>query len=120
MVCRRMDDAEKRELKRQILNTAFEWPDGQQRLIADRTLRTWLTRHRLYGFDGLMRMESRSAGTCHAIPENVLDAAVKLRSELRTRSVRGILSVLRSQGLDVSNISHSTLNFHLNRLGAAP
>ena len=118
LVCRRMDDAEKRELKRQILNTVFEWPDGESRVIADRTLRTWLSRHALYGFDGLLRMESRAAGTCTAISEDVLDAAVKLRCELRTRSVKGILSVLRAQGFDVSNISRSTLNFHLNRQGA--
>jgi len=118
LVCRRMDDAEKKELRRNILNTVFEWPDGNQKLIAERTLRTWLARHRLYGFDGLMRMKSRTAGTCHAIPADVLDAAVKLRCELRTRSTRGILSVLRAQGFNVKNISRSTLNFHLNRLGA--
>ena len=65
-----------------------------------------------------MRMESRATGKCEVIPEHVLDAAVALRRELRSRSVKGILSILRSQGLDVSKISRSTLNFHLNRLGA--
>lgn len=118
LVCRRMDDAEKREMKRQILSTVFEWPDRKQRLVADRTLRTWLARHRLYGLDGLMRMESRAAGACHAIAEDVLEAAVKLRLELRSRSVKGILSILRAQGFSVNKISHSTLNFHLNRQGA--
>lgn len=118
LVCRRVDDAEKRELKRKILQTVFETPDGQQKGVAERTLRSWLSRYELYGFDGLMRMKSRAAGTYRAIPEDVLNAAVELRCELRSRSVRGILSVLRAQGFDVSAISHSTLNFHLNRLGA--
>ncbi len=118
LVCRRMDDAEKREMKQQILRTACDWPDGQQKLVAERTLRTWLSRYRLYGFDGLMRMESRTAGTCRAIPADALEAAVKLRTELPSRSARGILSVLRAQGFDVNKISRSTLNFHLNRLGA--
>jgi putative transposase len=113
-----MDDAERRELMRQILNTSFECPDGEQKRFAERTLRTWLAKYRIYGFDGLMRAESRLAGSCTAIPGPVLDAAVKLRQELRTRSARGILSVLRAQGFDVTDVAESTLNFHLNRLGA--
>jgi hypothetical protein len=63
-------------------------------------------------------MESRAAGSCDAISEEILNAAEELRREVRSRSIRGILSVLRAKGFDVSNISPSTLNFHLNRRGA--
>jgi putative transposase len=118
LVCRRLDEAQRREEKRKILQTAFTTPLGEQRQVADRTLRTWITRYNLYGYEGLLRMESRTRGKCEAIPEDVLDAAEELRLELRSRSIRGILAVLRTKGLDVSKISPSTLNFHLNRRGA--
>ena len=118
LVCRRLDDTERREEKLRILQTPVTTPDGKQKLVADRTLRSWLSRYKLYGLEGLMRTEPRSAGTCEAIPQPILEAAVDLRRELRSRSVRGILSVLRSQGFDTSKIARSTLNFHLNRLGA--
>lgn len=118
LVCRRMDEAQRREERRRIVATAFLTPLGEQKLVAERTLRSWVARYNLYGFDGLLRMESRAAGTCEAIPEQVLKTAVELRTELRSRSIRGILSVLRAQGFDVTGIAPSTLNFHLNRLGA--
>lgn len=119
LVCRRMDDAQVREEKRKILQTSFTTPLGQQKLVAERTLNSWIARYKLYGLDGLMRSASQLEGTCQAIPANVLEAAVGLRSELRSRSIKGILSVLRAQGFDVNNISRSTMNFHLNRLGVS-
>ncbi len=118
LVCRRMDDAQRREERRRILQTSFTTPIGEHGPVSERSLRRWLSRYNLYGMDGLMRMESQLAGKCDAIPEDLLNAAVELRRELRSRSIRGILSVLRAQGFDVSKISASTLNFHLNRLGA--
>ena len=118
LVCRRLDDAQRREEKQRILKTAFTTPVGDSKFVADRTLRSWLSRYNLYGFDGLMRVESRSAGRCEAIPEEILNAAVDLRLELRSRSIGGILAVLKAKGFDVGEISPSTLNFHLNRLGA--
>ncbi len=118
LVCRRLDEAQRREERHRILKTSFTTPIGDSKSVPDRTLRSWLSRYNLYGFDGLTRIESRSTGKCEAIPEDILNAAVELRLELRSRSVRCILSVLRAQGFDVSKISPSTLNFHLNRLGA--
>lgn len=118
LVCRRLDEAERRQLRSQILRTRFDAPDGTRKFIHERTLRAWVARYRLYGLDGLMRLPSAAKGTYRAIAGDVLTAAVGLRRELRTRSVRGILSVLRAKGLDVGKISKSTLNFHLNRLGA--
>ena len=119
LVCRRMDDAQRREEKRRILQTSFLTPIGVQKHIAERTLNSWIARYKLYGFDGLMRTASNLQGTCQAIPEEVLKAAVNLRTELPCRSVKGVLNVLRAQGFDVDKISRSTMNFHLNRLGAS-
>jgi putative transposase len=119
LVCRRLDEAQRREERLRILKTSFTTPIGESKLVAERTLRSWLSRYNLFGFDGLMRIKSRTAGTCEAIPLEILNAAVELRHEVRSRSVRGILSVLRAQGFDVEKISPSTLNFHLNRLGAS-
>lgn len=118
LVCRRLDDAQRREERRRILQTSFTTPIGEYKPVAERSLRRWLSRYKLYGLDGLMRMDSQLAGKCEAIPEDILNAAVELRRELRSRSIRTLLSVLRAQGFDVSKISSSTLNFQLNRLGA--
>jgi hypothetical protein len=118
LVCRRLDDTQRQEEKHRIIKTSFTTPIGDSKFVAERTLRSWLSRYKLYGFDGLLRAESRSAGKCEAIPEDVLNAAIELRLELRSRSVRCILSLLRAKGFDVSNVSQSTLNFHLNRAGA--
>jgi len=118
LVCRRLDEAERREIRRHILNTYFDAPDGERRLIAERTLRAWIARYRLHGFDGLKRIESRTAGAQSSIPEKLLQTAVDLRCELRSRSAKTILSILRAKGFDVSKVPRSTLNFQLNKRGA--
>ncbi len=118
LVCRRLDEAQRRETRRNVLQTAYTTPVGDTTYVAERTLRTWLSKYKLHGFDGLKRAPSKTAGKCDAIPEEILKAAADLRLELRTRSIRGILSVLQAQGFEVDKISPSTLNFHLNRLGA--
>jgi hypothetical protein len=118
LVCRRLDEAQRREEKQRILKIAFTTPVGDTKFVAERTLRSWVSRYNLHGLDGLLRVESRSAGKCDAIPEETLKAAAELRLELRSRSIRGILAILRAKGFDVENISPSTLNFQLNRLGA--
>lgn len=118
LVCRRLDEAERRSLKRQILSNYYRTPDGTEKLIAERTLRTWIVRYRQYGFDGLLRMRSRTAGRYYAIPEEIIDEAEKLRIERRDRSIRVILSLLKARGMNVEGVSKTTLNFHLNRRGA--
>ena len=118
LVCRRLEDCDRRQLKREILSTLHRSPDGVEKRVAERTLRSWLARYQLHGIDGLKRMTPPGKGTYRAIPGAVLDKAEELRRELPTRSIKTILSLMRAQNIDTSGIAKSTLNFHLNLRGA--
>ena len=114
LVCRRLEDEERRVLRRAILEKPHITPDGEEVFIAERTLRAWVAKYRLHGFDGLKRMTPRTKGEFRAIPEDVLDKAEHLRRERPARSVKTILSLLKADSIDISGISKSTLNYHLN------
>ena len=118
LVCRRLDDAQVRQLKKEILAQTFVTPDQKEKRVAERTLREWLARYRLYGFDGLVRLRRRDEGVRKAISNEIVSQAYHLRKELPTRSIKGILAHLRAQNIDVSNIAKNTLNRYLNVLGA--
>ena len=118
LVCRRLDNAERRQLKREILNQVFITPDEKTKRIAERTLREWIVRYGTYGFEGLVQLARRDKGKCRAIAAEVLNQAYLLRQELPSRSVRGILAHLRAGDIDVSKIAKTTLNRYLNNMGA--
>lgn len=118
LVCRKLDDDEYKALKAEILKQTFIRPDGIYWKVPQRTLNSWLQRHREGGFDALEDSSRATFGTNRAIPEEILVKAVELRREISSRSVKTILSLLSSQGYDVSCISRSTLNNQLNRRGA--
>jgi len=118
LVCRRLEECDRRQLKQQILSTLHRTPDGDEKRVAERTLRSWLARYRLHGIEGLKRITPATKRNYRAIPESVLDKAEELRRELPTRSIRTILSLLRAHGIDTRGVSKSTLNFHLNLRGA--
>lgn len=117
LVCRRLEECDRRQLKQKILFSLHHTPDGDERRVAERTLRSWIARYRLHGIDGLKRLTPATKRKYRAIPEPVLDKAEEFRRELPTRSIKTILSLLRAHGFDISGISKSTLNFHLNLRG---
>jgi transposase InsO family protein len=117
LVCRRLDDAERRQLKKEILNQVFITPDERTKQIAERTLREWVARYETYGFDGLVQLARRDKGTCRALSVEILNQAYMLREELPTRSVRGIIAHLRANNIDISKIAKTTLNRYLNNMG---
>lgn len=117
LVCRRLDVAQSRQLKLEILNQTFVTPDQKEKRIAERTLREWIARYRLHGFDGLMRLRRSDSGIRTAISADLVNQAYKLRQEMPTRSIKEVLAHLRAQKIDVSNIAKTTLNRYLNQLG---
>lgn len=118
LVCRRLDDAQLRQLKKEILSQTFVTPDEKEKRIAERTLREWIARYRMYGFDGLVRIRRNDSGVRKAISAELVGQAYTLRKELPTRSIKGVLAHLRAKNIDVSNIAKTTLNRYLNALGA--
>ena len=78
LVCRRLDDAERRQLKKEILNQVFITPDEKTKRIAERTLREWIVRYGTYGFEGLVQLARRDKGKCRAISAEVLNQAYSI------------------------------------------
>ena len=96
-------------IRKQILTTEWDYPDGSKKSVPDRTLRHWLRLYRKHGFEGLHDEHRSDRGTSKAIPVDVLDRAEHLRRENSCRSVRTIIKLLKADGLDVSQFSERTL-----------
>jgi transposase InsO family protein len=117
LVCRRLDEAEWQELRREVLSQVYVTPDGDERRFSERTIREWIARYRLHGLPGLRRMVRKDRGVLKALSVEVAGEAYRLREELRTRSISGILAHLRVKSIDADKISKTTLNRYLNNVG---
>lgn len=106
-------------LRREILLSEYEWPNGRRKPVEETTLRRWVRRYREGGFAGLIDSKRADSGTSRAIAAGVLLEAEKLRRELPTRSVATIISLLASAGHDTKALADTTLGRHLNRRGAS-
>jgi transposase InsO family protein len=115
----KLDGAEKARLRQEVLAKIYTTPDGKAWRIAGRTLRNWLNRYRRGQLEELANRPSKTRGQMKALDEIVLDEAKGLRERMRTRSIQDILMHLKfTSSIDISKISASTLNRHLNRVGA--
>jgi hypothetical protein len=118
-VCRRLDTEEQRRaLRKEILEQTYVTPDGRQKQIHKRTFQQWLWLHKKYGFEGLLDSQRSTRGRCRAIQSEILDRAELLRRQEPARSIKTILSILKAEGFDVTSVSKTTLNTHLNLRGA--
>jgi len=115
----KLDRAEKARLRQEILLTIYTTPDGDKWRISAGTLRNWLRRYSTGQLNELENRRNWTRGQMKALDEDVLETAKGLRERMRTRSIQDILMHLKfSSDIDVSRISASTLNRHLNRVGA--
>lgn len=109
-------------IRKQVLNRVYETPEGKSWQVAERTLRSWLKRHREGGFNGLFDGDRGTYGSNRALDEAILEAAMKLRKQEASLSIPQILDLLKySEGVDaavVGDISKATLNRQLNKRGA--
>jgi putative transposase len=104
-----LDDAEKRRIRREILDR-----EG----ISERTLRRYIAAYREKSYEGLLQKTRDDTGRIRAIPQDVLDRAAELRQELPERSVRRIIRILEGEGtVKKGEISRSTLSRHLLNMG---
>ena len=117
LVCGEYTKEEKELIRKGILAKAHLAPDGSRWQISQRTLRSWVRAYNASGLSGLYSKRRSTRNQFKAIPAEVLEAAVELRRELRTRSISQILHLLKMAGYDVTKVSKTTLNSHLNRLG---
>lgn len=81
-------------------------------------MRKWVAAYGKFGLSGLYTSQRNTRGCYSAIDGDLLAKAKDLREELPSRSIKQVLHLLSTQGLDVSKVSKTTLNDYLNRLGA--
>lgn len=104
-----LDGAEKRRIKREIL---------ERENICERTLRRYLAAYREKRYDGLKPKTRSDSGKLRAIPQEIVDRAAELKQELPERSVRRIIRILEGEGIvKKRGISRSTLSRHLLKMG---
>ena len=102
--------------RRRVLLTT-RTPDGLP-LLSARTLRRWLERYHTGGLEALYPRHCRDLGLVKTVTPDVLDAAIALKEELPTRSVRAILEILEQEGLLApGSVPRATLDRHLRRVG---
>ena len=110
-----LTEAEASAHRRALLATRT--PDGQPVLSA-RTLRRWLEAYHTGGLEALRPRHRRDRGLVKTVTPDVLDAAIALKEELPTRSVRAILEILEQEGLLAPGaVPRATLDRHLRRVG---
>lgn len=118
VVCGKYSKSHEALIRQAILAKKHLTPDGRYWQISERTLRNWTAQYKKDGLRGLYTKKRRTRGRFKAIEAEFLAAAEKLRREVRSRSVKQIMHQLSIDGFDVSKVSRTTLNLHLNRLGA--
>ncbi len=118
LVCGQYTRSEQEIIRRGILSKHHRAPNGQDWQVSERTLRKWIAAHRQQGLAGLLDKRRKTRGVYRAIDNKVLKAAIELRKEENSRSIKQILHHLSlREDIDVSRVSKSTLNDYLNRAG---
>ena len=114
-----LDRAEKQRIREEILARVYTTPGGKVCRMAGRTLTSWLTRYARGGLPGLENRHHKCLGQMRALDEDVLNKAKELRKNLHSRSIEDIRMHLKHvSAVDISKVAASTLNRHLNRIGA--
>jgi transposase len=116
LICRTLQHGDSPLVRRDILASIHEFPDGKHRMVAERTLRQWLAQYRKAGLEGLKRAPSGKRGQLTAISKQTLERAKELRLEVPSRSVRRIMEMLKSEGCTLT-FSKTTLNRCLREAG---
>ena len=104
-----LDAFERRRLRAKILESSG---------ISERTLRRYIQNYREGGYKSLADVPRSDKGSLRAVPEKVIDEAVKLRQELSSRSVRRIIEILEGEKkVKPGDVTRSSLNRHLIQRG---
>lgn len=110
-----LSEAEVSARRRTLLSTRT--PDGLS-LFSPRTLRRWLELYRSGGLEALQPRHRQDHGVVKTVTPEVLDAAIALKEELPTRSVRSILEIMEQESLIAAgSVTRATLDRHLRRVG---
>lgn len=102
----------------ELAGRTFELPSGRERRFSARTLWTWWSAYKRGGLHGLVPA-SRKTGPRVIAPE-ILEAAIKARREVPSRSTATLIDVLVTQNLvPPGALKRSTLDRVLSAAGAS-
>jgi transposase InsO family protein len=119
IVTRTLDKGESRAVRRAILDQIHSFPDESHRKISERTLRRWVADYRaalpkgtMAALEALYPAMRSDKGVPRIFTAEILEEAVKLKTELPDRSIHDILLHLEKAPKE------STLAYHLRQRGA--
>jgi putative transposase len=94
---------------RQLSQQMFYTPDGRDKQIRPDTIRTWYSRYRSHGIDGLRNKQRKDNGAT-SVPPAIQNTLTDLRKQHPDLTVKRLLVLLRRDGLwDGSKPSRSAL-----------
>lgn len=101
-----------------LATQTFVLPSGHERTFSVRTLWSWWSTYRKHGLLGLVPAIRSDRGAPRAISVGLLEAAIKHRQEIPSRSTATLIDILERQGVVAKGQLHrSTLDRHLERAG---
>jgi transposase InsO family protein len=103
---------------RDLAARSFETPWGKLRGFTERTLWSWWSAYKKQGLRGLVPSVRSDKGVSRQVTPALLQAAIKARKEVPSRSTKTIIDVLvRQQLVPKDSLARSTLDRHLEQAG---
>lgn len=119
LVVRPLEFGEQRAIVVEQAAKRWQWPDGSERSVHERTILRWIADYRAGGLSAL-QPQPHLHHPLRRVSETVLERALALRTEDPHRSARTIIQMLEWAGeIEPNSLAHSTLTYHLRRLHAA-
>lgn len=129
LVSRPLNREQRRQVRKDILSSLHRFPDGTERRISERCLNRFYEYYRHGhrnragelvtepGLDALRPLPRSDQGTVRVLEPEWVEQAVRLRSELPTRSTAKLIELIQdgyvAQGLERPEIPEATLAYHL-------
>lgn len=109
---------ERRAWREWVTSHEHAGPDGKRRRVSERTLRRWVTLYRTGQFKAMHRPPRRDKGRTRRVPQDVVEAAVRLKEQEPRRSIPQVVEILERSGLLTRGSLHpGTLWRHLAARG---
>jgi transposase InsO family protein len=105
---------------RELSERSFETPWGKICGFTERTLWAWWSAYKRYGLKGLVPSSRSDKGVARRVTPALLEAAIRARREVPSRSTKTIIDVLvRQQLMPHGSLARSTLDRHLEQAGCS-
>jgi transposase InsO family protein len=102
----------------ELATRSFEPPWGKVRRFTTRTLWSWWSEYKRHGLRGLLPQPRSDKGVSREVTPAILEAAIKARREVPSRSTKTIIDLLtRQQLVPPGSLARSTLDRHLEQAG---